>query len=68
MVQGLILTRKPSTGKSISHHMAAQELLKETEHPEFADKSKTTHPALDEVFKAYGNYLAKILQINPTDW
>lgn len=48
--------------------MAAQELLKETEHPEFADKSKTTHPALDEVFKAYGNYLAKILQINPTDW
>lgn len=68
MAQGSILTQKPSTGKSISHHMAAQELLREMEHPEVVDKSKTTSPVLDEVFRDYDNYLAKILHINPTDW
>ena len=67
MVEGSVLTQKPSTAKSIFHRMVAQELLREKEQPELADISKTIYPALEELFRDHENDLAKIFQINSTD-
>lgn len=67
MVKGSVLTQKPSTAKSIFHHMVAQEFHRDKEQPELVDIRKTTHPALEDIFRDDENYLGKIFQINSTD-
>jgi len=41
MVEGSVLTQKPSTAKTIFQRMVAQELLSDKAQPELVDISKT---------------------------